>query len=98
MVVICKTSDKINDRVKQKKGWGQQGKLVARVLWSAAALLLAASLFLKAGESRNLTRWLGFGLLGATGLFFLFKSSFGNKPTREEMEERTFGNKAGKEN
>lgn len=34
---------------------------------------------------------LGFGLIGAGIIFRFFKSNFGYKPTREEMEESTFG-------
>jgi uncharacterized membrane protein YozB (DUF420 family) len=69
-----------------------QRSAITIILSIAALVLLAASFFIRNEEAQNLTRLMAYGLILATILFRLFKGTFGYKPTREEIEEKIFGN------
>jgi Na+/melibiose symporter-like transporter len=59
-------------------------------------LLTLSVFFIKNKESRDLAKWIGYGLLWAGLIFRFFESEFGHKPTREEIEEEQFGKTGGR--
>ena len=85
-ITACKMEDK-KARIKI------EGNVVVVALSIATLIVLLISFFIKNDESQNLLVLIGFGLILATILFKVFKGDFANKPQREEIEERMFGNK-----
>lgn len=79
--------------VDKKARLKDQRNAITIVFSIAALILLAASFFIRNEEAGKLARLMGYGLILATILFRLFKGTFGYKPTREEIEEKIFGNK-----
>ncbi|MBP6477946.1 MAG: hypothetical protein KA290_09525 [Chitinophagaceae bacterium] len=55
--------------------------------------LLIAGLLVEENDSKRLLITLGSGFFIGIGISKLFKKDIGYKPTREEIEERMFGNK-----
>jgi uncharacterized membrane protein YozB (DUF420 family) len=96
MVVVCEAGSEIITltviMVDKKARLKDQRSAVAIVLSIAALVLLAASFFIRNEEAKNLTRLMAYGLILATILFRVIKGTFGYKPTREEIEEKIFGN------
>jgi uncharacterized membrane protein YwaF len=70
----------------------EQRSSITIVLSIAALALLTASFFIRNEQAQNFTRLMGYILILATILFRLFNGTFGYKPTREEVEEKIFGN------
>ena len=69
----------------------EQKKLITRTLISAVILFVLASFIIKNEESKSLMKYMAGGCLVAAIIFNLFKSNFGYKPTREELENKEFG-------
>lgn len=68
-------------RVKKTK------KLIGILLATAGLIALGMSFFVKDKESKGFLVNLGIGFLTGMLIAGFFKSRFGNKPTREEIEE-----------
>lgn len=77
--------------VDQKKMKGQ-GNVIMIVLLIATLVLATVSRFTADKQVADLLKWMSIGLILAMFLFRIFFGKFGNKPTREELEERTFSN------
>jgi hypothetical protein len=83
----------IKDGMVDKKIIKKQRSIVTVVLSVGAIILIAVSFFIREEKTQNLVRLMGFVFMLAMILFRLFKGDFAYKPTREEIEERMFGNK-----
>jgi hypothetical protein len=78
--------------MKDKKARLKAQRVIVIIILAVAALvLLCTSFFIQEEESQHLVRIIGSGFLLGAVLYNLFKSEFGYKPTREEVEENIFG-------
>ncbi len=78
--------------VEKKTKLKEQKNVVTIVLLITAIILLVVSFFISNSGTQSLLRIMGYGFIIASIIFRLFKGEFGYKPTREEIEERMFGN------
>ena len=66
------------------------------MFFATAVAFLLLSFFIDNKEAKNTVRILGLTLIGAMFIFNLFKSSFGHKPTLQEIEDAVFGKESKK--
>jgi|GEM_PF-4956534 len=75
----------------KEKRLRQQKNVIQLILLIAGIVMLILAFLVYKKKNNVVLIGLGFGLIGAGIIFRFFKSNFGYKPTREEMEESTFG-------
>ena len=78
--------------IKNKKINEQRGLMFWIVLCISLGLLIAG-LFVEEKDTKRMLFTLGSGFFIGTFISKLFKRDFGDKPTREEIEENQFGKK-----
>lgn len=69
-----------------------QRTIINIILSITAIVLIVTGFFMKNEKTGKLITLMGWGFVLATIIFRLFKSEFGYKPMREEIEEKMFGN------
>jgi hypothetical protein len=70
-----------------------QWNVVMIVMLIATLVLAILSRVISDKETADVLKWISIGLMAGIFITRLLKGRFGTKPSREELEEKVFGNK-----